>query len=449
MPRDTLLSMIKHAFFILTLNICTFSSLSVSAESNISYVKLLGELQYLISQKQYEEAYSKGKLHYEYLGEPDFDYILGISALKSGVSAPAVFAFERVVEDKPNWYEARLYLIRSYIAANNLPAANSQALALINAPKPPDRIKTAAQTLLASSQTKQRLAGRSYSQSIELGYGVDSNVNAGTSEESIIIPNLGEFLLSEQSKSTDDNYAKLNYVGRYSHPVDQHSTLLIGVNADWYKFDELSQYDRISSNVSARYQHQRDKTLWHIQANVAPLLLDGQLYRTESSVSGGANYQLNKQASIFSALTVGVMNNAFDDKLDNSFYAFNLGAGYLGKKSYQSVTTSFKNESANIDEGEFNAKQITGIYYQANVLLSPQWQLLAQSGYQWIEHQSEHPLFLEERSDKLLILSSKLKYLANKNLALQLGLNYQDKTSNLSLFEYDRFDTNLSARYSF
>ncbi|BED87957.1 hypothetical protein PspMM1_04250 [Pseudoalteromonas sp. MM1] len=442
--------MIKHAFCILTLSIFTFLSINVSAESNPSFVKLLSDLQYLISKKQYEDAYNKSKLHYEYLGEPNFDYLLGISALNSGVSAPAVFAFERVVEDKPNWYEARLFLIRSYIAANNLPAANAQATLLVNADTSPESVKKAARSLLASSQQKQRLSERTYDQSIELAYGVDGNVNAGTSEDTILLPNLGEFLLSPESKSTDDNYLKLNYKGRYFHPIDQRSSFALGVNTDWYKFNELSEYDRINTNISGRYQQKlNDNTLWFLQAGITPLLLDGELYRTETSLTGGASYKFDKQLSVFGSLSFGLMNNTFDEKLDNSFYTLNIGASYLSQKWYQSVSANFKNESANIDEGEFNARSISGIYYQVNALLSQQWQVSVQTGYQWIEYQDEHPLFIQERSDNLLILSSSLRYLVNKSLALQLALNYQDKSSDISLFEYDRFDTNLSASYSF
>ncbi|XQF90957.1 hypothetical protein ACOBV8_06350 [Pseudoalteromonas espejiana] len=278
---------------------------------------------------------------------------------------------------------------------------------------------------------------------------MDGNVNAGTSEDTILIPNLGEFLLSPASKSSDDNYIKLNYKGRYSHPLDQRSALSLGISTDWYKFNELSEYDRINTNITGRYQQQLEQTLWYVQAGITPLLLDGELYRTETSLTAGASYELDKQLNLFGSLTLGAMNNTFDEKLDNSFYTLNIGASYLSKRWYQSVSANFKNESANINEGDFNARDISGIYYQVSALLAQQWQLSAQTGYQWIEYQDDHPLFLQTRSDNLLILSSSVRYLVNKSLALQLALNYQDKTSDISLFEYDRFDTNLSASYSF
>ena len=58
--------MIKHAIFILLLGYLSFASLNAKAQNNISYVKLLGELQYLISQKQFDEAYKSSQKHYKY-----------------------------------------------------------------------------------------------------------------------------------------------------------------------------------------------------------------------------------------------------------------------------------------------------------------------------------------------------------------------------------------------
>lgn len=89
------------------------------------------------------------------------------------------------------------------------------------------------------------------------------------------------------------------------------------------------------------------------------------------------------------------------------------------------------------------------MYYQANSQLAEHWQLLTLAGYQWIDYQDEHPLFLKDREDNLLMLTSTIRYLINDDLAIQLAANYQDKTSNISLFEYDRLDINLSVSYSF
>lgn len=442
--------MIKQTCSILLCCYFALVSLNTQAQDDITYIRLLGELKYYITEKKFSLAYQTSLKNSRYLGEPDFDYLLGVAALNSQLSAPAVFAFERVVESTPAWYEARLYLIKSYLAANNLPAAHSQSLALINNRSTPENIKNSATLLLANAQFKQHSPEQVYKQSIQLAYGNDNNVNAGTSEDTILIPNLGRFLLSPESKSTDDNYVKLSYKGHYVKPLDDENTLTFGVATDWYQFNELSQYDRVNTTLSGRFQQQVNKdTRWYVQANVAPLFLDGDHYRTESSIMGGTAYSFDKQLSLFSSLSLGVMNNTFDEKLDNTFISLNLGASYTSKKWFQNVGASYKSEYADIDEGDFNSRNITSIYYQANMLLAKRWQFLTQAGYQWINYQADHPLFLQPRNDELLIFSGSLKYLINKDLALELAVSYQDKSSDIKLFQYDRLDANLSATYLF
>jgi hypothetical protein len=442
--------MIKQTCSILFCCYLALISLNTKAQDDITYIKVLGELKYYLTKQEFSLAYNTSLKYSRYLGEPDFDYLLGVAALNSGLSAPAVFAFERVVESSPSWYEARLYLIKAYLAANNLPAAHSQSLVLINSSSTPEDIKRNAKLLLGITQHKQHSPEQTYKQSIQLAYGSDNNVNAGTSEDTILIPNLGSFLLSSDSKSTDDNYLKLSYKGHYIKSLDEQNSLSFGIASDWYKFHQLSQYDRVNTNLSGRYQHQlNNNTRLYMQANLAPLFLDGDHYRVESSIMGGASYNLNKRLSLFSGLSLGVLNNAFDDKLDNSFVSLNLGANYASNTWFQSIGANYKTEHADIDEGEFNSRNITSLYYQANMLVARRWQLLTQAGYQWIDYQAQHPLFLQPRNDELLILSSSLKYLINKDFALQLEVNFQDKSSDITLFEYDRLDANLSAIYSF
>lgn len=441
--------MIKQALAHLLCGFLTVVSVSALAKNDESYAKLLTELQQLISDHKFQQAYKISHIENQYLGEPAFDFLLGISALKTNQPATAVFAFERVVEASPQWYEARLHLVRAYLMVKNLPAADTQALILINAANTPKNIKTSAQSLLDAAIVEQQRAGRSYTQNIQLAFGVDDNVNAGTAEDTIIIPNLGEFLLSPDSKSTDDNYMQLNYRGSYSHPLDQQSLLTLSVNTAWYKFEALEQYDRVNTHINAAYKHKQDKLSWYVQAGVTPLILDGELYRTESSLVTGADFKLSKKSRLFGAVSFGVMNNKLDEKLDNTFIALNAGTSYVSQRWFQSVSINIKTENADVPAGKSNSRNILGMYYQANSQLAEHWQLLTLAGYQWIDYQDEHPLFLKDREDNLLMLTSTIRYLINDDLAIQLAANYQDKTSNISLFEYDRLDINLSVSYSF
>ena len=122
----------------------TALSFSSIAQNSNSYSQFLIDVQKLVSEKKYRQAYQLSQEQNQYIGEPTYDFLLGVSALKLNHTAEAIFAFERTIESNPKWYEARLFLARTYMAVKNFPAAQKQALMLINSSKAPNTIKTSA-----------------------------------------------------------------------------------------------------------------------------------------------------------------------------------------------------------------------------------------------------------------------------------------------------------------
>jgi hypothetical protein len=440
--------MIKYALLYLLCSCLAVYSSNPLAQTNKNYENVLSELKQLIANNEFDLAYELSSNKFEYLGEPAFDFLLGIAALKTNQPDPAVFAFERVVNSTPRWYEARLHLIRAYIAINNLPAANSQMKILINFSETPLDVKNKAKELVENTVIEQG-SNHLLTHNVGVALGFDGNVNAGTAEDTIVIPQLGEFLLSQDSKSNDDSYLLVKYNGLYSYALNKNSNVSFNVNNDWYTFSKLNQYDRLNTQLNARYQYKHNNLVMFAKTGITPLVLDGDLYRTESAFTVGANYKPQKHYTLFSALTVGQLNNLVDEKLDNSFYSLTAGGSYISGAWFHSVSVNAKSENADLASGEFNSRDYTSVYYQANTQLASQWQLLSLVGYQSINYQAEHPLFLQQRDDNLLMLSSSIRHLVNNDLAVTLAANYQDKTSNIPLFEYDRLDINLSVNYAF
>jgi len=441
--------MIKPILKLLLFTYLAALSFGSIAQNINSYSKLLIDIQKLVSEKKYREAYQLSQKQNQFLGEPTYDFLLGIAALKLNHTAEAVFAFERTIENNPKWYEARLFLARAYMAVENFPAAQKQALILINSSRVSSTIKSSAQALLDRAGLQSKRAGDFYSQQLDFALGFDGNVNAGTTEDTIIIPEIGEFLLSSESKSSNDSYAKLNYSGKYSYSINQQSAVVVNANVGWYKFAELSQYDRVNAYLSAAYNYEIGYVNWYVRAATIPLMLDSELYRKESVIALGADFELADNITLFATLSGGTLNNRFDDKLDNTFYSINTGINYSTLHWFNRFSVSAKNEDADQTQGKFNSRQSTSVYYQASTQLAQHWQLLTLAGYQWVNYQEDHPLFLQERADNLLMLSATVRYLVNRDFTLQLTTNYQDKSSNITLFEYDRLDINLSASYSF
>jgi cytochrome c-type biogenesis protein CcmH/NrfG len=65
--------------------------------------------------RQAKEAYTLlAPLQSERAGEIEYDYLLGLAAMESGMPTEAIFAFERILAINPNDTDARMALARAY-----------------------------------------------------------------------------------------------------------------------------------------------------------------------------------------------------------------------------------------------------------------------------------------------------------------------------------------------
>jgi tetratricopeptide (TPR) repeat protein len=108
-------------------------------------------------------------------GTPEYDYLLGVSALDSGHNEEAIIAFERVLAVTANHAGAQMDLARAYYATGSFDLAEAAFLKLRAANPPPAAQQTIARYLDAIQARKhQTQAG--WSGFGELGLGYDSNI---------------------------------------------------------------------------------------------------------------------------------------------------------------------------------------------------------------------------------------------------------------------------------
>ncbi|RPH60942.1 MAG: hypothetical protein EHM83_13735, partial [Burkholderiales bacterium] len=79
--------------------------------------RLLAEARRLIATGQADSAFGALDARVaDYAGDPEFDYLLGLSALDSGRPGQAVMALERVLMVRPDFLQARAEIARAYFA---------------------------------------------------------------------------------------------------------------------------------------------------------------------------------------------------------------------------------------------------------------------------------------------------------------------------------------------
>lgn len=77
----------------------------------------------------------------ELAGNPDFDYLLGLAALRAGQPAEAIFALERVIRVNPRHAAARMELVNAYLQLGMNHQAQTQ-LAILENQQPPAEART-------------------------------------------------------------------------------------------------------------------------------------------------------------------------------------------------------------------------------------------------------------------------------------------------------------------
>jgi hypothetical protein len=414
------------------------------------FTSTVKQLSQLINAKQYQKAFAYSNSNTEFLGEPKFDFLAGLAALKSKHAHEAVFAFERVINLEPKWHEARFHLASSYLLANNIPAAQAELDQLNKAGALPNAVESNIPILRRAINRRLAKTSQSYDHMLAIGGGFDSNVNAGSAEDSIFIPALGSDIpLSENSQETNSSYLTGTYLGRYSQMITQKQKLDVSGMFNVNQFNDAADYNRMSGAISGRYTFIEKSFSYAAGANIAPLWLDGELYRTYIGADVGAQYSVNETLLLNTSLKIGTTINQLDDRLDLNSYGYSVGAMLNKNNILHSVTVTWLNETASESTAEYNGKDSLALQYAASLPLADKLTyrgLIAFSNY---THHAAHPVFGEERDESLIYLNNTLTYELWPKTNASAGLGFQDKSSNVSLYEYNRFDMNLSFNMSF
>ena len=441
--------MIKKTLFPLFLSLCCIShnasANTVEADSNLE--KLKKE----VSESAFDSAWLTAQtLKEEYLGDPAFDFLYGVTALAKDQAEYAVFAFERVTANKPEWLDAQYLLAKANYKIANYQGAITASQILLSNPKTSEKLKESANALLDLSQSKLDKQSFYLSQRISLNLGYDSNINAGSTEDNIFIPSTGDsFPLNEESKEASDNYAALIYRASGNKKFSQVSQIRFSAKGTVHNFQDKSQYDRMIAELAFQYQHTFEFGRVSVGVKLTPLWLDDELYRTRTALTTSFEKQLSPKWLVNAGIDVGETKNKITDVLNTDNVSTNLAAHYFSNNLKHSFGLSYSDEKSDEDIYDYNSQKITTVSYSNLWLINNAWIASGVIAFQQKKYQDSHPFFLEKRDDDMWLASLSLQYNQSKRWSYNLNINAQDKDSNLSLFSYQRSDISLTANMNF
>jgi hypothetical protein len=408
---------------------------------------LLSRASALLENEKNNDAYrlleSEGR---RYAGEPDYDYLFGLAALRAGKPGQAVFALERVVQIEPAHAAARMELVAAYMQLG-LDQQAQQQLAILETQSPP----AAAREAMSRYQDilRPRLSGTPDAvRLVGLSAGYDSNV--GSYPDMGL--DLGGLLLTVEP--IESAYTLLR--GTWWEPLrlDDDRRLDFSLHGQLrnYQDSEAGQFDLgllhagvlLNATVNAANSYGLG-----LQAN--KLWLDSEAFREH--IGARAFLERRLDADLSGQLGLKLFSFRFDPKRhDYDLYGIN---GDLEKRWSPKLRTTllaaidFEQASENRFGGDALRLQLGGkIDYrfdqrnQADAKLN--W-----SNTDYRDDYAANTLYNpggsdKKRTDNSLELALRWRHLLAREWQLDTELSYRKQDSSVRFYEIDRWSAQLT-----
>lgn len=192
---------------------------------------VLDDASALIEADKPAEAYELlAPLEAERAGDPDYDLLLGLSALNAGEAGIAVFAFERIIAVQPENARARVELARAYFELREDEAAKQEFENVKNMVSDEQVAKNIGKYLDALDvrfQSQSKLQWAAYAEGTA---GYDSNVNAANDNSTFATPGLPAGVIF--STAQDDVFISGKIGGWVSYRLAPSVTVFAVASAD-------------------------------------------------------------------------------------------------------------------------------------------------------------------------------------------------------------------------
>ena len=254
---------------------------------------VLGEADALVRAGRAEQAWALlAPLEREYAGRPDFDYLLGVSALESGRPNRATFVLERVITVNPGHLAARLEMARAYFALNDFERAERE-FGFILQSAPPAEIRALSHAYLERIRSASRRRQTGVSGYVEAAFGRDTNASAAAAQSSIFVPALGVELAPDPAfQRRPDEFVSLAAGFEYAHALTAGLGLVTGadVRQRWHADVEAFDFRAVDLHVLLN-QRLGERDGMHYSLSHGDYQLDERRYRETQSL--GAQWSRN------------------------------------------------------------------------------------------------------------------------------------------------------------
>lgn len=237
---------------------------------------LLAQADQLLAQGQSKAAFDLlVPLEDERAGDPDFDYLLGLAALETGLGGIAAFAFERCLAVDPTNGPCRVQMARTHLALGETGSAREE-LEAVQASQPPQEVTALVSRYLGALTQREKEEKQRIDFHAQLGTGYDTNVSGTTDATVIAIPRLGglPFTLSGVSTKQEDAFLQGEAGVSLDYGLAPAWRLLADAGLSTRKYQDVDTFNSISTDAGVGLG-------WMTGANSVQAKLQVQDYRLD------------------------------------------------------------------------------------------------------------------------------------------------------------------------
>ncbi|NNE63978.1 MAG: tetratricopeptide repeat protein [Gammaproteobacteria bacterium] len=384
---------------------------------------------------------------FEYAGEKEYDYLLGLSLLDSGQPGHSVFAFQRVLAIDPNFAGARMELARAYFDMSEFELSRAEFTTLQTL-SPPANVQSTIDKYLAAIRNRTLRDKRGFSGYLQFGAGNDSNANSAPAVDSFL-----GFNLADESRETESPV--ISTVGGISYdlPVSYFRTYFVRSNLNQRSNSEASFSNTLSFDISAGIKQSfKDGDSTTLSLQTYSTQVDGSSNNTGYNLNGQYNltFSSSNQVGIFARIGAIDYVESFDIKDSSQIVGGISWIHVLGVSSRPSLITTLivGEDDPDLSTSPY-ARSFNGIRFTAAAALTHQLNLFASIGGTTSSYEGQFFGLPDDRDDDFSQLTLGVNWRFNKNWSFKALLNQSENASNIDLFDYEKTELMLIARSDF
>lgn len=417
-----------------------------------AFADVADEMTVLIEQNKAKEAYELGLKHQDLLGNERFDYVFGVAAIDSGRVSLGVLSLERVLLANPGDDLVRLELARGYYNLGEYARARDEFNEVLSH-KPPAGVVNTINVyldLIKAQEKKDQVNGNVYA---EFGLGYNSNANAATAVNNIILPYFGPVQLADSSRAQPSNFSFMSAGASVNVPVASGVTSFTSVSTTAQKYTQVDGYDMNVTNALTGLKFDDNVNV----LKIAGFGTIAQIDQMPVPDTLGAGVQYERSLNARHAVTVSGSASQLIYPTQYNIYNSNLSTASLGYRwgfpetpwSPLLVLNANYAFQDNIQNRPDLSRRIGGASVTLFAIPSVKWGMNISAGYAKSNYDGQDLLYQTYRSDGLTSLSAMLEYKLNKSWSTRVEATYYNNQSNLPLYTYQQATGAVKLRYAF